>query len=155
LSLLLHVPDLSDDNILDYALIECELAFAFLPDVEKIIVFMRCSARFPRRGDNIVTTQSIDAVDKELFQNRCCFQSFSLGGIPDWLVNSATSQAFFLLLRASWFMEPMAVSFIKAKKARLGLHAFLIFLSHLSQGFSLGSIDSSRPDTWTHRADAT
>jgi hypothetical protein len=52
-------------------------------------------------------------------------------------------------------MERMAVSFIKASKRRLGLHAFLIFRSHLGQGFSLGSIDSSRPNTWTHRTDAT
>jgi hypothetical protein len=78
-------------------MIECELAFALLADIENMIVSMGCHAHFPRREHIIMATQSMDAVGQGLLQAWRHFQSFSLGDIPKRVVNCATLHAFRLL----------------------------------------------------------
>jgi hypothetical protein len=92
-SLPVHVLGLSNDGIPDDMLIECELGLAFLPNIEKITLPIGCRALFPRREGIVVATQSIDAVGEGFFQAGRHAQWFSLGDVPERVVNSATSQA--------------------------------------------------------------
>jgi hypothetical protein len=149
-----RVLGLPDDDIPDDVLIECELAFAFLPDIEKMIVSMGCRAPSPRREDTVLD-QSTDVVDQGYLQAGRHVQSFSLSDVPERVVNSATSQASFLLLSMRGIVEPITLPFIKAKKPRLELHQFLTFLSHPSQTFSLNSIVPSTSGTGTHHTFVT
>jgi hypothetical protein len=88
-----HVLGLSNDGIPDDMVIECELAFAFLSDIKKITLSIGCRALFPRREGIVVATPSIDAVGEGFSQAGRHVQSFSLGDVPERVVNSATSQA--------------------------------------------------------------
>jgi hypothetical protein len=142
-ALLVHVFDLSDNDIPDDVLIESEPAVAFLTDIKKIIVSMGCCTHFLRRENISVVTQSINALDQGFFYAGGHVQSCSLGEVPERIVNNATSQALFLFVSAGGHTEPSALPLVKTEKPRLGLHEFLILLTQLSQGFSFGSIDSS------------
>lgn len=119
--------DLSDEGIPGDMVIECELVIAFLPDIEKMIIFRRYHARFPKREGILLATQSIEFLNQGRFEVRCHIQLSSLDDLPELAVNSATSQALCLSLSARGIVEPMALFLIETQKPSPGLHEFISF----------------------------